>query len=321
MLTQTEAWKLIQYYYDNGRREEDKDSFHKTCQYLIDQYDDMNAVMASGGDYYSDHDYSDAFREYTMAAGHEIPSGYIGLGYIWYYGRLGTTDYQKAYECFMHAVALITGIDFNDLSLSDLNQKIILENEDEYDDLINAVYKVADMYEHGYYVEKSYAAFSALIEYLYDGIRNSGVSDYYMPEVELRMSEIVLHDNENQKDQALEYLYDARSRMIIRLEGDSFFGDYSVMKDIVLKVYDLSEFNPDEMDLYDLWYVMQKPCIVTFFCDSQKYEVSSGQDGQINDRNRIYTSVDEWLQKAKIADKAVSFMIDDCSGFQIKMIA
>lgn len=315
MMTQPEAWKLIQYYYDNGRREEDKSAFHKTCRFLMDEYGDTKAAITSGDDYYSDRDFVNARRNYQYAAERNEPYGYIGLGNLWHYGRCGTVDDQKAYECYQKAVALLTGReDF----IVNPDPKPVLKDEDAYDDLINAVYQIADLYREGSYVQQSFSIFSSLIRYLYDWMKEPEIFDYYMPEVELRMADATLHENPDDQNRALTYLDDARKRMCVRLEGDSFFGDYEVMKDIVNRIHDLKKPDTNDYDLYDLNVLIEKPCTVSFICQNQKYEITREKDGKIHDRNHIYASVNEWLQNAKINQYPASFMNAECSDFSIR---
>lgn len=315
MMTQPESWKLIQYYYDNGRREEDKPAFHKICRVLMHEYGDTKAAMASADDYYSDRDFENARRDYQFAVEKNAPYGYIGLGNIWHYGRCGTVDDQKAYVCYHKAIKLLTGReDF----IFNHDQKPVLKDEDAYDDLICAVFMTADLYRYGSGVKVSYSVFSSLIHYLFELMKEPDVSTYYMPEVELRMADIVLHDNPDDQSQAFTYLLDARKRMCSRLKGNSFFGDFDLMKEIVMKISDLALSDQNQTDLYDLWHIMKKPCTVAFICENQRYEITMDEDQKIHDRNMTYDSLEEWFLQARIDGKAVSFMNEKCHDFQIE---
>ena len=72
-------------------------------------------------------DYEKAVTYYTMADRHGERQATENLGYCYYYGRTGVVDYKKAYHYFI---------------------KGALDNH------LNSLYKIGDMYRNGYYVEK-----------------------------------------------------------------------------------------------------------------------------------------------------------------------
>ena len=85
-------------------------------------------MMYLGGYYYEQRQFDLALKYYEMAAECDYDKAYDGLAYIWYYGRTGTKDYKLAFEYFH--------------KLMDKGNLV-------------AMYKIADMYRNGYYVEKS----------------------------------------------------------------------------------------------------------------------------------------------------------------------
>ena len=90
-----------------------------------------NAMTNLGSLYYTgrcgEQNYEKAVKYYTMADKHGERQATENLGYCYYYGRTGEVDYKKAYHYFV---------------------KGALDNH------LNSLCKIGDMYKNGYYVEK-----------------------------------------------------------------------------------------------------------------------------------------------------------------------
>lgn len=265
-MNQKEAHSIIRNFYGNDSPVEDEPAFEEASHLLIKEYGDMKTALDLGGYYYGKKMYDLAYKYYSIAADADIPYAWIDLGYIWYCGRTGVKDYKQAYECFNKALKILTGMSIEDPAFYDDKRKVKLNNMEEYDAYINAVYKLADMYHAGHYVTKDYDRYAYLINHLFHLITDSdpwSVPDDYLPELELRQAEILV-TLKNDNNAAIDLLSDAKERMEERLFNDPFFGNFSIMKSIVLQLYKLKEFDPVNMDFYDLYYVLQKPCTVTF---------------------------------------------------------
>lgn len=324
-MTYTEAWHIMHSYHMHGEPEEDTPAFLNACHYLIDTEKDYQAAVDLGGKYYGENDYDNALKYYSLAAENDIPYGYIGSGYIWYYGRCGTIDYQKAYECFCNALYLLSGFHIDDESFWNGEWNILFDSEEDYVDYINTVYKLADMYRNGFYVVKDEERYITLITYLHDRMTspaNAGMPVYNLPENDLRMADITLHHDHSvyAQDHALQYLSEARYVMQKRLGSDDFFGDFNIMKNIVLEIYQLAEFIPEEMDLYDLYYVTQDPCRVVFFHDNCRHVITVEKKDKemiINADHRWYPSIDAFMQTGRIDGERIPEANDTCERFSI----
>lgn len=123
------------------------------------------------------------------------------LGYIWYYGRTGEKDYEKAFHYFSKAM--------------------------ERGNLI-ATYKVADMYKNGYFVEKDYGKYKQMLEELYPKVQNCEYLNDPVPEVYTRLAKI--RTEEGKTEEALELYYVARDFLSRRIQSHPFFGDLNIMK-------------------------------------------------------------------------------------------
>ena len=100
--------------------------------YLEEIADENPDAMTNLGSLYytgrcGEQNYEKAVKYYTMADKHGERQATENLGYCYYYGRTGEVDYEKAYHYFV---------------------KGALDNH------LNSLYKIGDMYNNGYYVEK-----------------------------------------------------------------------------------------------------------------------------------------------------------------------
>ena len=124
---------------------DDGDRFiaEEALSYLIEETKDPEYMALLGGLYYEQKQFGLALKYYEMAVEYDHTYALVGLGYIWYYGRTGKRDYEKAFHCFDRA-----------------RQK----------GDVNAAYKVADMYRRGLYVKKDPEEFRRIIEQLYQDL-------------------------------------------------------------------------------------------------------------------------------------------------------
>lgn len=145
-MTVAEANRIKNAFYGKSApTEEDVFLFTEALDYLIEETKNPQYMMELGGFYYGERKFNLALKYYDLAAEHKYVGAYDALGYIWYYGRIGTRDYEKAFRYFT-------------LSAESGN--------------LQAAYKLADMYKNGYYVEKDYEKYKQIIEELYPKVKN-----------------------------------------------------------------------------------------------------------------------------------------------------
>lgn len=94
-----------------------------------------------------------------------------------------------------------------------------------------------------------------------------------------------------------------------RLIYSDFFGDLTIMKYIVKDLYSLIQFDPDYMDLFDLYYALQSPCKILIEIHNQEHIVEAKYEDEyfyitMDDKN--YEDVDQFFLKAKIDDEPLS---------------
>lgn len=156
-MTILEAKRICSDYYNmTNPSEEDTFLYTEALKFLIEEAKDADYMVELGGLYYEDRQFDLALKYYELAAEYNNLYAISNLGYIWYYGRTGERNYEKAFYYF--------------------------DKARQMGDVI-AAYKVADMYKNGYYVEKDYEKYKAIIEDLYPKVTNSRRLNEPLPEI------------------------------------------------------------------------------------------------------------------------------------------
>ena len=122
-------------------------TYIESLEFLIDETKDTDYMTQLGGYYYGKKIYDLALKYYEMADTYGDKWAAEGLGYIWYYGRTGEVDYEKAFKYYSKAA------------------------DNGY---LQAKIKVADMYKNGYYVDKDYDKYCRIIEHAKKDVKIPG---------------------------------------------------------------------------------------------------------------------------------------------------
>lgn len=272
------ARKIFGKYYDKEiLTKEEEFQYLEAGDYLIQKLDDYSVAENIGGYYYGKKEFKLAYKYYLLAK--ELGSSWAnsGLGYIYYYGRVDTPDYKKAYESF---------------------NAVLKDHRATTFSKIEATFKIADMYKNGYYVEKDINKYREMIESLYKNLEeNYG----YLPEINTRLASIRIE--EGRKEEALELLQEARFQLASRLTVNRFFGDLTRMKWLIKDLYTIKQFDKNNMDLYDLYHLCKEEHLITFEFENERYEIESKEEnGEMNIRWNAtwYRNIDEFFSKATI---------------------
>lgn len=199
-----------------------------------------------GSYYYESRRYALALKYFEMIEAAGSGAADVNLGYIWYYGRTGRVDYQKAFCYYERAMRRGSRI---------------------------AAYKIADMYRRGYFVQRDEKRYKAIIRGLYLKVRGARSLNEPLPEVFSRLAEI--DAQEGRTAHAVKLCLDARAFLARRIRGNPFFGDLNIMEALIGQLYALTEFDRDDFALYDLFYLLKAPCKVHFCCGGRQYSVKS----------------------------------------------
>ncbi len=279
------AKKIIQSFDENKLpSEEERFEYTEALQYLIRNDQDTEAMMCLGGYYYENREYPLALKYYEMAEECGSEEACLCLGYIWYYGRTGERDYEKAYRYFSK----------------------LMEKGNPV-----ATYKVADMYKNGYFVEKDPARFEAMIEALYPVVTHTNNLFSPLPEVFLRLGGIRI--KQKRKQEAEQLYLSARDFLAQRLLYDPFFGNLAIMKEIEEGLSYFQTKRPMDLDLYDLFNTLEKPCEVSFLYRGEEYVVRSvKEDGRcaIEFQDKWYRNVEEFFEKAELNGRRLTSLYE-----------
>lgn len=277
-LTIEKAQQILDDYYDLTQpKYEDDIALIHALEFLIKETNNPEYMVELGAWYYGQKQFDLAEEYYLMAAKLGYNDAYECLGYIYYYGRVGHPDYEKAFHYYKLA--------------SDQGNLI-------------ASYKLADMYKNGYYVQKDYPRYVQIIKDLYSKIQGATNTFDPVPEIYSRLAKIYVE--EGNEDQAIQLLLIAKEFQSQRLIYSQFFGDLTIMKYIVNDLYSLIQFDPNYMDLFDLYYALQKPCKVAIEILGDDHIIEAKyEDGLfyicMDDKN--YEDVDQFFQNAMIHDE------------------
>ena len=110
-MNKMEALSIIEYYYENGLRLQDEPAYLEALEYLSIKEQNDDAMIELGGYYYDNKDFDSAvfwYEEAVKVSSGQNQTANSNLGYIWYYGRTGTTDYEKAYFNLISLVNKVT---------------------------------------------------------------------------------------------------------------------------------------------------------------------------------------------------------------------
>ena len=259
--------------------------------FLIEETHETRWMVGLGGYYYRQKKYDLALKYYEMADSYGDRWAPEGLGYIWYYGRTGEKDYEKAFKNYSKAA----------------------ENG-----MIKSKIKVADMYKNGYYVDKDYDKYCQLIEEVYQEVGDSDFLGDPVSEVCTRLAAI--RKEQGKKDEALLLYEKARDFQTHRLMYDPFFGDLNIMKWMIEDIYELREVDYEELDLYDLYHLLKEPVRVAFACYGKEYVVEGVEEEagvSVKFGEEWFRSVDDFFGKALIEGERLPVMYTELVGFRV----
>ena len=291
-MTIIEAKRICENYYNlTNPGEEDRFMYAEALDYLIRETKDSDYMVDLGAMYYEQRRFDLALKYYEMAAEYDNLYAISDLGYIWYYGRTGEKDYGKAFFYF--------------------------DKARQMGDLI-AAYKVADMYKNGFYVQQDYEKYKGIIEELYPQVADARLLEDPLPEVFTRLAKI--RSKEGNREEALR-LYDiARDFLSQRIQSHPFFGNLNIMKWMIADIYELREFDPASMDLYDLYHILAVPAKVRFTFEGIPHEAESMKEDEliaVRFDRKWYRTVDDFFKKAEIDGELLTTLYEELFDFEI----
>ena len=291
-MTVYEARKIVADFDENqGITDEDEFMFTEAMNFLIEEEKNPDDMMYLGGYYYEQKHFDLALKYYEMAAEYGDLNAIVGLGYIWYYGRTGERNFEKAFYYYDKARKAGDPV---------------------------AAYKVADMYRNGYYVDKDLSKFREIIEDLYPKVKDLQMLGDPVPEVSIRLAKI--RTEEGKTEEALRLYEKARNFLEQRIRVSPFFGNLNIMKWMIEDIYKLKAFDEEDMRLYDLYYALGTPVRVRFTFEQKRHEVEAvEEDGAVVIRfdDHWYRTVDDFFQKAELDGELLTSRYEELYGFEV----
>ena len=267
--------------------------YTEAMDYLIRETADPEAMLDLGGYYYEKKHFGLALKYYEMAADYKLPYAYDCLGYIWYYGRTGRRDFEKAFHYY--SLAKEAGI-------------------------LEAAVKVADMYKNGYYVEQDYGKYKEIIKGLYPKVVRARSLNDPVPEVFTRLA--MIYKEEGDTDYAVSLLYRAKDFQAQRLKYNNFFGGINIMKWLIDDLYEMIEFDHSDFDLFDCMWLLrgQEAVTIRFLYKNTPLTIEAvTENGEFAIRwdGKVYPDRDEFYAKAMVGDQRLMSLQDDLYGFEV----
>ena len=277
--------------YKNNLSDQEMFMFTDAMSFLIKKEHNPEDMMLLGGVYYEQRNFDLALKYYEMASEQDYEPADECLGYIWYYGRTGNRDYEKAFYHFSKSAKL--------------------------GNLVSQ-YKIADMYKNGYFVEKDYDKYVSIIKELYPKVKNAKYTNQPLPEVFTRLARIYVKEGDTKR--AIRLYDKAKDFLIQRIMHNAFWGNLNIMMWLIDDLYKLKNFNKKNFDLYDMFYLLTKPCIITFKCDDTKYTVHAVQENDIiaiEFNDKWFRKREEFFAKATIDDMLLTSLYYDLYSFEV----
>lgn len=287
-----QAKRIMEEFYRNPNPTEDEEFVYiEAMQLLIEETKNPHYMLGLGGHYYAQKKYDLALKYYEMAVEYDDVEAAICLGYIWYYGRTGQKDYKKAFECFSK------GMEKGDITAS---------------------YKVADMYRNGYYVEKDPVKYKAIIEDLYERVKDSTFLGDPVADVCSRLGRIRMEEGKN--DEAAELFLQAKWFLKQQLKINAFFGSLNVMEWLIADLYKVIELDEEDFDYFDLYELLKKPKKIRFRYNRRNYIVESlMEDGEcvVKFGDKWFRTAKEFVEKAQIGGVPLVHINRELYGFEV----
>lgn len=270
---------------------EEEFEYTESLLFVFNTTKEIRPIIILGGYYYSHKQFDLALKYYDIGKELGYKLADLFLGYIWYYGRTGDRDYKKAFDCFSSITKCKIG---------DNPEK----GEVTKDDVVEASFKLADMYKNGYYVSKDYEMYKSIINETFDNMKNMySTHDVFEKYVEVGLRKARLYEEENNIEKALELYYICKRDLCIRLQYNIFFGDINQMEWTINDIYRLLELDTIDFDLYVLFYLLKKEHEVQFVFNNKVYSIESRKDNDgigIRFEDEWFRSYNELLMNVQI---------------------
>lgn len=275
----------------NNLSDDELNKLTDALKYYIELNNSPQDMAYLAGLYYERQQFELALKYYEMAAEMDYEPAVEKLGYYWYFGQTGKKDYEKAFKYFSKSA-----------ELGNLKSQC----------------KVADMYKHGYFVELDYNKYVEIVKDLYNKVKDAEYMSLPLPEVFSRLA--VIYRNEGENSKAIDLLLEAKDFLKQRIIYNSFWGDLNVMMWLIDDLYKIKEFDKNDFDLYDLFYLLKKPSRMSFKYNDKTFVVHSFLENErllIEFNDKVYDKREEFFTHATIDNVLLTHLYFDLDNFEL----
>lgn len=310
-----DQWRHIdKYHYDNGNIVDRKSDDGKRASVIANRYWSGEMIGKSAefahaeaveflSGIESDVSYGEALVEIYIKHGEYIKIKNIfdklshnqlvalAMGEAEYFGKLGKPNYKKAYEYFLHSAKLGS---------------------------TEANYFIGQMYKYGLYVKKDMQKYMDLTYGVYDFYVEND-AEYAMLCIDYVILELAKIERQRRNfDKSIEFCLQARENAVL----NCFYGGNvsNTLCEVIKLLYELTEFDGSDMDLFDLLYLFEKPCKVRIkFRDEQIIAQSIAFNGgmMIECGGNYFRNTKEFLNKYTIQGKSIVKLYEDVEDIEV----
>ena len=109
----------------------------------------------------------------------------------------------------------------------------------------------------------------------------------------------------------------AKDYLARRISCNPFFGNLNIMKWLIDDLYEMTEFDYEEFDFFDLYYLLKSPHTIKFdYGDAQYLIETQEEDGMcaVHFDGKWYRDRDEFFQKAVRREYKATEVYDERYG-------
>ena len=157
-----------------------------------------------------------------------------------------------------------------------------------------------------------------IIEKLYVKVKDLCDPHAPIPEIFLRLAGIRI--DEDKHKEALSLLLIAKEYLAQRIAEFPFFGNITIMKNIIKDIYRIEEMNYQCIDLYDCFEVLKTPQKIMFDYNNETYTIKSLYENDhiiVYFNNQWYKSIDDFITNAHINQQLLTCLFDELGVMKV----
>lgn len=305
-MTVSEAKEKIADYCANPLRmnEEDHYILNELCKFVYEETGDATYLIVTSGNGIADPGYLEKVYLLSIESGQGY-NCYL-LANLYASGRLGSFDYEKAYEYYLRAAK----------TKKQGNGKTFDDSVTDYHNL--AKLELAEMYKNGLYVKKDRDRYKEIVNEVYEEIKDLEWHDIRYEEL---FAKAELELEEENTDEGLRILYLARDEYFFLLEYMQQRRDYELLDEMNTCLYRYQEIDYTEISPKDITELLKKPLTISFLNDDIFYKISSYKDGEdmvIEFEGNLYRDPIDFIMKARVGDTWFREMLFHSDRWEVK---